>query len=94
MAEQAVKLAPREPLIRNTLGVAYYRAGRFREAADTLRENLDSKNEKYLANDLYFLAMSHYQLGEAATARAYYTWANRATASHDELTDEEVKERG
>ena len=93
MAERAVKLAPREPLIRNTLGVAYYRAGRFREATDTLRENLDNKNEKYLANDLYFLAMSHYQLGEAAIARAYYMWANRATASQDELTDEEVKER-
>ena len=37
--------------------------------------------------------MSHHQLGEAALARAYYTWANRATGSQDELTDEEVQER-
>ena len=46
-----------------------------------------------LAGDLYFLAMSHYRLGDVALAETYYTWANRATASHDDLTDREVKER-
>ncbi len=68
-------------MIRNTLGVAYYRVGRYREAADTLRGNLAGQKEKYLALDLYFLAMSHHRLGEAALARAYYTWANRSTES-------------
>ena len=73
--------------------MAYYRVGRYREAADTLRGNLPGQNEKDLAADLYFLAMSHHQLGEVALARAYYTWANRATGSQAELTDEEVQER-
>ena len=53
-------------MIRNTLGVAYYRVGRYREAADTLRDNLPHQNEKNLAVDLYFLAMSHHQLGEVS----------------------------
>ena len=81
LAERAAELDPQNLVIRNTLGVAYYRAGRYREAADTLRANLAGQKEKFLASDLYFLAMSHHQLGETALARAYYTWAERATRS-------------
>ena len=80
-------------MIRNTLGVAYYRVGRYREAADTLRGNLSGQKEKYLAVDLYFLAMSHHRLGEAALARAYYTWAQRAAGSQGELTAAAAQER-
>ena len=61
--------------------MAYYRVGRYREAADTLRGNLSNRNEKCLALDLYFLAMSHHRLGEVALARAYYAWANRVTSA-------------
>jgi hypothetical protein len=43
--------------------------------------------------DLYFLAMSHHQLGDVALARAYYTWANRAAGSQADLTDEDVERR-
>ena len=64
LAERATRLNPHDRLIRNTLGVAYYRVGRYREAADTLRGNLPGQKEKYLAADLYFLAMSHHRLGE------------------------------
>ena len=32
-------------------------------------------------------------LGEEALARAYYTWANRDTRPHDELSAEELQER-
>jgi eukaryotic-like serine/threonine-protein kinase len=94
LAETATRLSPHDRLIRNTLGVAYYRVGRYREAADTLRGNLATQKAKYLAADLYFLAMSHYRLGEEALARAYYTWANRVAASQAELTAEEVQEQG
>jgi tetratricopeptide (TPR) repeat protein len=93
LAEKATRLKPDDPLIRNTLGVAYYRVGRYREAADALRANLASQKEKILASDLYFLAMSHHQLGELSLARAYYTWAERASRSPDELTLEELQER-
>jgi tetratricopeptide (TPR) repeat protein len=93
LAERATRLDPHDPLIRNTLGVAYYRAGRYREAADTLRANLSVRHEKRIAVDLYFLAMSHHRLGEAALARAHYTWAERATPSPGQLSLEELQER-
>jgi hypothetical protein len=91
LAERAARLDPHNPLIRNTLGVTYDRAGRYREAAAILGGNLPGQNEKYLASDLYFLAMSHHRLGEVALAQAYYNWANRVTGSQADLTVEEVK---
>jgi tetratricopeptide (TPR) repeat protein len=93
LAERATRLDPHDPLIRNTLGVAYYRIGRYREAADTLQGNLSNRNEKCLALDLYFLAMSHHRLGDVALARAYFAWAKRATSPQDAPTIEEIRER-
>ena len=69
--------ARRMRIYRNTLGVAYYRAGRYREAVEVLRPNLEKQEDRGLAYDLYFLAMSHHRLGEAARARDYYDWAVR-----------------
>jgi hypothetical protein len=77
LAEKAVKLAPNDAMNVNTLGVVYYRAGRYREAVETLRPNLESQEDCGLAFDLYFLAMSHQRLGETARARDYYDWAVR-----------------
>jgi serine/threonine protein kinase/WD40 repeat protein len=77
LAEKAVRLASANEWFRNTLGVAYYRAGRYREAVDVIRPNLMSQEDHALAFDLYFLAMSHHRLGEAARARDYYDWAVR-----------------
>jgi WD40 repeat protein/serine/threonine protein kinase len=81
LAEKAVRLAPGNANYRNTLGVAYYRAGRYREAVAILRSNLAHQQDSALAWDLYFLAMSLHRLGEAARARDYYDWAFRWTAS-------------
>ena len=33
-------------IYRNTLGVAYYRAGRYREAVEVLRPNLDEQEDR------------------------------------------------
>jgi eukaryotic-like serine/threonine-protein kinase len=77
LAEKAVRLAPGDANSRNTLGVAYYRAARYREAVEVLRPNLQGQEDKSLALDLYFLAMSHHRLGDAARARDYYDWAAR-----------------
>jgi eukaryotic-like serine/threonine-protein kinase len=85
LAEKAVRLEPGDANWRNTLGVAYYRAGRHREAVEVLRSNLDKQAEEILAFDLYFLAMSHHHLGETARARDYYRWAIRWTALQPEL---------
>ena len=69
---------------RNTLGLAYYRAGRFREAVETLEPNLKDQVDWALAYDLYFLAMSHRQLGETARAREFYDLAVRWSVAHHE----------
>jgi uncharacterized protein HemY len=85
LAEKAVRLAPENPHCRNTLGVAYYRAGRYRDAVETLRPNLARQDDQGLAFDLYFLAMSHHQLRETARARDYYDWAVRWTGAQRDL---------
>jgi WD40 repeat protein/Flp pilus assembly protein TadD len=92
LAEKAVRLAPNNAVYANTLGAAYYRAGRYREAADVLRPNLDRQGDKYLALDLHFLAMSYHQLGETARARDYFAWAVRWERTQSGLTADAVEE--
>jgi serine/threonine protein kinase/WD40 repeat protein len=79
LAERAVRLAPGHELYGNTLGVAYYRAGRYQEALAALRTNLALHGDSGLAFDLYFLAMSYHQVGEATRAIDYFNWAVRWT---------------
>jgi Anaphase-promoting complex, cyclosome, subunit 3 len=92
LAEKAVRLAPGNADYRNTLGVAYYRAGRYREAVDLLRANLHKQADKGLAFDLYVLAMSHHRLGEAAQARDYQALAARWTAAQRGLVAAQIGE--
>jgi tetratricopeptide (TPR) repeat protein len=77
LAKRAVRLASGNAAYRTTLGVAYYRAGRYREAVEVLRPNLARQEDSDLAHDLHFLAMSHHRLGEAERARDYYDLAVR-----------------
>jgi len=92
LVEKAVRLDPGNANYRNTLGVAYYRAGRYREAVDTLWPNLDKQEKWGLAFDLYFLAMSHHRLGETGRARDYYDWAVRWPRSDPGLKPGHLKE--
>ena len=86
LAENAVRLAPGNELYGNTLGVAYYRAGRYREAAEALSTNLAVHDNSGLAFDLYFLAMSYHKLGEATRAVDYFNWAVRWTRADRDLS--------
>jgi Tfp pilus assembly protein PilF len=81
-----VRLAPENAQYRNTLGVAYYRTGRYRDAEEVLRPNLDRQDDKVLAFDLYFLAMSYHRLGQTVRARDYYDWAVRWTRAQRDLS--------
>jgi serine/threonine protein kinase/WD40 repeat protein len=83
VAQKAVQLVP-DPMYRNTLGLAYYRAGRYRQAVETLQPNLKDQVDWALAYDLYFLAMSHHQLGERTRARGFYDLALRWSVAHHE----------
>jgi hypothetical protein len=92
LAERAVRLDSEEDDYRNTLGVAYYRAGRYRESVETLQPNLTTQSDDSLAFDLYFLSMSHYQLGDKARARDHYDWAVRWTAAQPALSARDAEE--
>jgi WD40 repeat protein/serine/threonine protein kinase len=92
LAQKAVRLEPGNTLYRNTLGVAYYRAGRYRKAVETLRSNLASQGDLALAWDLYFLAMSYHRLGEPGRARDYYNGAVRWTDSVQRRLSLEIRE--
>ncbi len=92
LAEKAVRLAPGNAEHRNTLGVAYFRAGRYRDCVDTLRPNLVRQDDKGLAFDLYFLAMSYHRLGATARARDYYNWAARWTLAQRALAPGHLEE--
>ena len=92
LAEKAVRLDSGNADSRNTLGVAYYRAARYREAAEVLRPNLQRQEDASLPVDLYFLAMSHHHLGEAARARDYFDWAVRWAKTQRGLAAEALEE--
>jgi WD40 repeat protein/predicted Ser/Thr protein kinase/Flp pilus assembly protein TadD len=75
-AERACELRPGNVFILNTLGVACYRAGAYARTVETMEKCLALRPEKDRAltyADLAFLAMAHYQLGNAGQARAYLT---------------------
>jgi WD40 repeat protein len=71
LARAAVALRPDSGWYGNTLGVALYRLGRWREAADVLGRNV-GKLPELAAADFYFLAMSFQRLGDTAKARDWY----------------------
>jgi tetratricopeptide (TPR) repeat protein len=73
LAEAAAGLAPDNSLWANTLGIAQYRAGQYRQALETLarseKGNAAQFNGPHPA-DLAFQAMAHHRLGQHDEARA------------------------
>jgi tetratricopeptide (TPR) repeat protein len=67
-AETACRLSPRQSKYRSSLGVAQYRAGRYREASATLAEAARSGPAAPAA--LAFLAAAEHRLGRKGQARA------------------------
>jgi hypothetical protein len=91
LARRAVELAPDEPLCLNTLGVVYYRLGKWPEAAATLQASA-AKPQGGTAYDLFFLAMTYGQTGEAEKARACYNRALAWWRSQGNLAPHQVTE--
>ena len=84
LAQKAMRLDP-SSAHRNTLGLAYYRAGSYREAVEALQANLVDQEDRGLAYDLYILAMAHHHLCDGARARDFYNLAVRWSGSHQDL---------
>ncbi len=71
-AEAACRLAPRESSFINTLGVARYRAGKYRDALADLTRSMKLNAQQFggsIPADLAFLAMTRHRLGRRDEAR-------------------------
>jgi Flp pilus assembly protein TadD len=68
LARKAVAAKPSDPVFINTLGVSYYRAGKYDDAVKTLAANVPNHSE-YAGFDQVFLAMSYHKLGRSEEAR-------------------------
>jgi tetratricopeptide (TPR) repeat protein len=75
LATRAVAVGGKDGLLLNTLGVAQYRNGLYREALGTLNASLALNRPRYAGNDLFFLAMCHQRLGEVAKAKECFDQA-------------------
>ena len=71
-AEAACQVEPSNGALLNTLGVAQYRAGHYREAVATLTQSDRLNSGGVLGSqpaDLAFLALAYHRLGEPDEAR-------------------------
>ena len=76
MVREAVELTPKDADPWNTLGLSYYRAGKWDEAIVALKKSASiSKTNDWC--DFLFLAMAHWKKGDKAEAR---TWYDRGVA--------------
>jgi WD40 repeat protein/Flp pilus assembly protein TadD len=69
--DKALPLAQRANY-QNTLGVVYYRLGRYAQAVDTLERSLRESNQGSAPSDLFFLAMCHARRDDAGKAKDNY----------------------
>jgi tetratricopeptide (TPR) repeat protein len=59
----------------HTLGVAYYRAGKWRQTLEAFEKGLEVE-QTAASSDWFFQAMAHWQLGNRDEARRYYDLAD------------------
>jgi eukaryotic-like serine/threonine-protein kinase len=87
LAKKAVESNPQSRSYRNTLGVARYRAGDWKQAISDLEQSV-SLGKGGNSHDWYFLAMAHWRLGEKEKARVWY---DRAVSDKGHLVNEELR---
>jgi WD40 repeat protein/serine/threonine protein kinase/tetratricopeptide (TPR) repeat protein len=92
LARRALELAPDQPLCQNTLGIVYYRLGRWQEAIEALRASARTNAEGPTAYDLFFLAMSYRHTGELEKAIECYDQAVKWCRGRADLPSYQVAE--
>jgi tetratricopeptide (TPR) repeat protein len=74
LARKATELVPKEGMYWNTLGVAHYRAGNWKAAIEALDKSMQLR-KRGDSFDWFFLAMTHWRLGEKDKARKFFDMA-------------------
>jgi len=87
LAEEAVKHAPGVGIYWNTLGVAHYRLGHYREAVAMLEKSCGLRGDGD-AFDWFFLAMARYKLGDRETASQLYEAGVRWMKDRESFNEE------
>jgi serine/threonine protein kinase/WD40 repeat protein/tetratricopeptide (TPR) repeat protein len=82
LAKKANALRPNHWFFLNTLGVTYYRLGKYSEAVEKLESSLRDSQAQAGAFDLFFLSMCHARLGDSAKARDCYDRAVKWIGEH------------
>ena len=75
-----MELEPTTGRFSNTLGIALYRLGEWKDAIDVLKKSDDQLKGDLFSFNAFFLAMAHWQIGEQDQAR---TWFDKAVAWMD-----------
>jgi tetratricopeptide (TPR) repeat protein len=84
LAKKAVESDPQSGNYQNTLGVARYRAGDWKQAVSDLEKSISLGNSTSF--NFFFLAMAHWQLGNKEDARQSYEQAiSRTNRGNEEL---------
>jgi serine/threonine protein kinase len=88
LAERAIAARPGDGFIWNSVGVARYRNGQWKDAILALEKSMELRKGGD-GNDWFFLAMCHWQLGEKNVAREWYdkaaAWMEKNQPNNEEL---------
>jgi len=88
LAKKALELEPKNGAYLNTLGVARYRSGDWTGAITALERSMELRQSGD-SSDWFFMAMSHWQLGEKDKSRESYDqavkWMQKNAPKHPEL---------
>jgi len=89
LATRAIELSPRQGWYWETLGVARFRAGHWREAIETLNKSEELEPGRSPNWTTFFLAIAHCHLGQPIEARHWYdravAWMDQTQTKDEEL---------
>ena len=91
MLQRAVELAPRDGMIIDQLGWAYYRLGRYDDAVRELEKAVELKAGDPVIND--HLGDAYWKVGRQLEAKFQWTHAKDSNPEHEDLLEDPQEDR-